>query len=264
MRVPVKRAILEVESLTLDLSGQRILEDINLSVSSGEFLGIVGPNGGGKTSLLRLLLGVISPSRGRVRWAQGPRGERPRIGYVPQRAYVDSSYPLCAREIVKQGLTGRWPLFGSARRDAAFRAEELLNDLGLGAQAETSFVHLSGGQQRRCLLARALMDSPSALLLDEPTAGVDTDGQRQFCAILERISAEGITIVLVSHDIPLITRYAQGIACIAGTLHWHGAAAALEQRTVAGTYRCELERYQVRKGAVSSDRVTVLESSLYE
>lgn len=237
--------LLEVEKLTLDLSGRRILEDISLAVAPGEFLGVIGPNGGGKTSLLRVLLGVVQPSAGRVSWAHAANGGRPHVGYVPQRGGLDRSYPLNSREIVKQGRSGAWPLFGSARREMMTRAEELIHRVGLIGHADKPFVHLSGGQQRRCLLARALMDSPAVLLLDEPTAGVDTEGQRQFCAILRELSAQGITIVLVSHDIPLITQYAHRIACLGVTLHWHGAADALEQHTVLDAYRCELERYQV-------------------
>ena len=136
---------LEVENVSLDLSGRRILDNISLSVSAGDFLGIIGPNGGGKTTLLRLLLGVLQPSTGRVHWADEKSARPPRIGYVPQRGYVDRSYPLAASEIVKQGASGAWPLFGSNRRDVALRADQLLNELGLEAQAGTSYVHLSGG-----------------------------------------------------------------------------------------------------------------------
>lgn len=238
-------SLLAVEGLTLDLSGRRILQDITLAVAPGEFLGVIGPNGGGKTSLLRVLLGVLPPCAGQVRWANAADGHRPHIGYVPQRGGTDRNYPLSSREVVKQGRSGAGPLFGTAAREWNRRTDELLERVGLTGQADTPFVYLSGGQQRRLLLARSLMDSPTALLLDEPTAGVDTEGQRQFCALLSELSAQGIAIVLVSHDIPLITQYARRIACLAVTLHWHGAADALEQHTVLDAYRCELERYQV-------------------
>lgn len=244
---PSPQPLLEVESLTLDLSGRRILQDISLVVAPGEFLGVIGPNGGGKTSLLRVLLGVLQPSAGRVRWAHASDDGRPHIGYVPQRGGLDRSYPLSTREVVKQGRSGARPLFGSERREVSALAEQLLHRVGLAEHADAPFVHLSGGQQRCCLLARALMDSPTVLLLDEPTAGVDTEGQRQFCAILRELSAQHIAIALVSHDIPLITKYAHRIACLGVTLHWHGAADALEQHTVLDAYRCELERYQVRE-----------------
>ena len=256
---PSPQPLLEVEKLTLDLSGRRILEDISLAVAPGEFLGVIGPNGGGKTSLLRVLLGVLQPTEGRVRWAHATDRARPYIGYVPQRGGLDRSYPLSTREIVKQGRSGARPLFGAARRETTARAEELIQRVGLAGHADKPFVHLSGGQQRRCLLARALMDSPAVLLLDEPTAGVDTEGQRQFCAIQRELSAQGITIALVSHDIPLITQYAGRIACLGVTLHWHGAADALEQHTVLDAYRCELERYQVGEKRIASSRPHVHE-----
>ena len=141
------------------------------------------------------------------------------------------------------------------------RAEELLRRFGLEGQTETSYVHLSGGEQRRCLLARALMNAPSILLLDEPTAGVDTEGQRQFCKMLSQLSKEGITVVLVSHDIPLISQYAQRIACVAETLHWHGDADSLEQQTVANAYHCEYEKLHLPEQPSTLDMTPVCEPS---
>lgn len=236
--------VLSVENLTLDLSGRRILRDIGLTVAHGEFLGLIGPNGGGKTSLLRVLLGILKPSAGQVRWSDPACGQ-PRIGYVPQRSGMDRDYPLSSREIVKQGAPGSLPLFGSRRREVNRKADDLLNRVGLSDHAESRFVNLSGGQQRRLLLARALMNNPNVLLLDEPTAGVDAQGQEQFCDILCELSQSGITVILVSHDIPLITAHADRIACLCVGLHWHGAASALDQKTVQDAYRCELDRYQI-------------------
>jgi zinc transport system ATP-binding protein len=236
--------VLTVEKLTLDLSGRRILRDINLTVDRGEFLGLIGPNGGGKTTLLRVLLGVFTPTIGQIHWSD-PSCGKPRIGYVPQRGGMDRDYPLSSREIVKQGAPGSLPLFGARRRDVNRKADELLKRLGLIDQADALFINLSGGQQRRLLLARALMNSPNVLLLDEPTAGVDAQGQEQFCDVLRELSRQSIAVILVSHDIPLITAHADRIACLCVGLHWHGAANALDQRTIHEAYRCELERYQV-------------------
>jgi zinc transport system ATP-binding protein len=235
---------LKVEKLTLDLSGRRILRDINLAVGRGEFLGVIGPNGGGKTSLLRVLLGIVAPTSGQVRWSAVSCG-KPSVGYVPQRGGIDKEYPLSGREIVKQGAPGSLPLFGSRCREVNRKADELLGRVGLSEQADALFANFSGGQQRRLLLARALMNDPGVLLLDEPTAGVDSQGQEQFCDILRELSRQGITVILVSHDIPLITAHADRIACLCVGLHWHGAADALDQKTVHEAYRCELERYQV-------------------
>ena len=158
---------------------------------------------------------------------------------------MDRDYPLSSREIVKQGAPGSLPLFGSRRSDMNRRADELLARVGLADQAAAYFVNLSGGQQRRLLLARALMAEPNVLLLDEPTAGVDSEGQDQFCDLLQGFSRQKITIILVSHDIPLITTHADRIACLCVGLHWHGAARALDQKVIQEAYHCELERYQL-------------------
>jgi len=243
--------VLTVDKLTLDLSGRRILRDIDLVVERGEFLGLIGPNGGGKTSLLRVLLGILAPTAGNFRWSE-PCCGRPRIGYVPQRTGVDRDYPLSGLEIVKQGAPGARPLFGARSGELNRKADELLKRVGLSEQAGAMFVNLSGGQQRRLLLARALMNDPNVLLLDEPTAGVDLQGQEQFCDLLCELSRQGITVILVSHDIPLITAHANRIACLCVGLHWHGPASALDQKAVDGAYRGELERYQIYRGQTHS------------
>src|SRR4030095_2839778 len=150
----LEKPILAVENLPLDRSGRRILQDITLTLCRGEFLGVIGPNGGGKTTLLRVLLGVISPSRGSARWFAGESG-RPRIGYVPQRGGLDGNFPVSSREVVQQGAGGRLPFFGRRWALIQSKVDQLLERVGLTSQADIPFVYLSGGQQRRLLVARA-------------------------------------------------------------------------------------------------------------
>ena len=235
--------LLSVNGVGLTLSHRRILHDINLDLKAGEFLGLIGPNGGGKTSLLRVILGIVAPTCGRVNWHDPVTAGKPAIGYVPQRSCADRNYPLRTLEIVTQGSAGAVPRWGSGGRALRQQAEASLQRVGLEAEVNTPFAVLSGGQQRRALVARALMDDPRVLLIDEPTAGVDAQGQDQICSILRDLTHHGIAILLVSHDIPLVAEYADRIACLCVSLHWHGAAHELTDEIVHEAYRCELENY---------------------
>ena len=239
-----KSKLLALQNVSLALAGRQILRDITLELQRGEFLGVIGPNGGGKTSLLRVMLGLLRARAGEVWWGRDA-GASPRLGYVPQRTGIDPSCPFSTREIIRQGAGGALPVFGVRRKNLFTKAEELIARVGLVDKADAPFIHLSGGQQRRTLLARALMDDPVALLLDEPTAGVDTQGQEQFCELLRDFSRQGIAVILVSHDIPLVTAYADRIACVCVNLHWHGVADALDHDVIRDAYRCELDRYQI-------------------
>ena len=240
---PAGQPILSVEHVGLTLSQRCILQDINLDLKAAEFMGLIGPNGGGKTSLLRVILGLLTPTTGRVTWRDPLTGGKPAIGYVPQRSVADRNYPLRTLEIVMQGSKGAWPLYGGRARHVREQAVAVLRRVGMEAEADTPFAVLSGGQQRRALVARALMDDPKVLLIDEPTAGVDMRGQDQICSILRDLTRQGIAILLVSHDIPLIAEYADRIACVYVALHWHGAAHELTDEIVHEAYRCELENY---------------------
>ena len=211
---------LDVKNLNLDLGGKRVLANISLSVRQGEFVGVVGPNGGGKTSFLRTLVGILKPTKGNISWYAPARQKQPIIGYVPQSAYINESNPFSALQIVIQGAAQSGAVFGQMRKQTIERAKDLMKFLSIDSHLETSYVNLSGGEQRRCLLARALMRSPSAVLLDEPTTGVDQDGHSRFCNILNNLSKEGVTIILVSHDIPVVSRFSKRIAYINKELSW--------------------------------------------
>jgi ABC-type nitrate/sulfonate/bicarbonate transport system ATPase subunit len=169
---------------------------------------LIGPNGGGKTTLLRTLLGMHFPSRGSVTWSGSAASRGIRRGYVPQKCEPDRACPLSAREVLQQGAAGWLPLSGRRRARVEERTACLLAEEGLGNEGGTRYVDLSGGQQRRLLLARALIGDPDVLLLDEPTAGVDVEGRDLFAARLREIAARGVAVILVSHDLPLVIRHA--------------------------------------------------------
>ena len=193
-----------------------VLEDVSFDIAEGTFTALIGPNGAGKTTLLRLLLGLQTPRTGRIRvFGETPGTRGLRIGYVPQKTGVPEGFPLSVEEVV---LMGRYPRVGWGRRPGDRDHEAVrhaLERVKLGAVAERRFGELSGGQQRRALIARALVAEPRLLLLDEPTAGLDPAAQARFydmCCILQR--EEGLTLLAASHDIDVVARHADTVLLI--------------------------------------------------
>lgn len=179
--------------------GTPVLADVDLTLARGERLAVVGPNGGGKTTLLRLLLGLLAPNRGRIEvFGRPPAEVRRQIGYVPQRTAIDTSVPASALDVVLTGCLRRAPWgFRFGRRDRA-RAQEALERVGVSALSDRRLCELSGGQCQRVLIARALLGAPGLLLLDEPTSGIDTESARAIMASLFDLG--DTTLVVVSHD----------------------------------------------------------------
>lgn len=221
-----ERAVIELERVTVTYQYHVALEDITMRVAAGEFLAIVGPNGAGKTTLLKAVLGTVRPASGSVRvfgkapWKLG--GERRRIGYVPQGTEVDVSFPVRAYEMVMMGRYGRMGLgnrASAADKEAVGRAMERV---GIAELAEEPISRLSGGQRQRAFVARALANDPELLLLDEPTTGVDVAATDSLYGLLRRLREEGMTILVVSHDMGVVANYANSVACISQRMVTHG------------------------------------------
>jgi ABC-type Mn2+/Zn2+ transport system ATPase subunit len=186
--------------------GRRVvLQGVDLSIPRGDFLGIIGPNGGGKTTLLRGLLGLLRPREGSVEFPAG----RPRFGYVPQRQHLDELFPLTVREIVLMGRYGRiGPVRRPGRRDRE-AADEAMDTAGILPLAGNPYRNLSGGQKQRCLLARALASHPDLLVLDEPTNDMDIAAEERTMRLIDRVCGErGITVVMVSHLLNVVLNHA--------------------------------------------------------
>jgi zinc transport system ATP-binding protein len=242
----VSRPVVDIRDLWVSVNHEEILQGIDLQIREGTFLGLIGPNGGGKTTLLRTILGLVEPDRGQVRvfdLPPGNAGNRGRIGYLPQRAYADLSFPVSVFDVV---LMGRYSHIGLWRRVSAEdrrQALEKLEAVGMGRFKDRPIGHLSGGEQQRAFIARALASEPSLLLLDEPTSGVDTAAQESFYRLLGRLKRDlSLTIVLVSHDIGVIPSHTDEIACLNHKLHLHGKCPdVLDAKALSKVYGCEVE-----------------------
>ena len=210
-------------------SGARVIEGADFDIFPGESVCVVGPNGGGKTTLLKLMLGLLAPETGRVRiLGEPPRKVRHRVGYVPQELRVDPHFPITALEVVRMGrLTGR--SFGFHTRRDTERAEAALDRLGLGECARVPFPELSGGQRQGVLIARALAGEVSLLLLDEPTAHVDVAAEDRLLKHLRSLGRE-LTLVTVSHDLTLVTRSVPKVVCVNRSVRVHPTAELTEAR----------------------------------
>jgi zinc transport system ATP-binding protein len=210
--------------------GTPVLQRVDLRVEAGEFLAIAGPNGGGKTTLLRLALGLERPTRGTVRLFGEPAdrfGERARLGYLAQRSQLGVQAPATVREVV---AAGRSPLRPFGRLDAADREaiDEAVERVGLAGLAKRPLTRLSGGQQQRAFIAKALVAGPKLLALDEPTAGVDVSAQEALAELLARLHGElGVTILYVSHEFGAIEHVVQRLVLVRERIVFDGAPSTL-------------------------------------
>ncbi|GAB6266513.1 MAG: ABC transporter ATP-binding protein [Methanothrix sp.] len=234
--------IVSIDNLWIFREEHAILEDINLKLERADFLGLIGPNGGGKSTLLKVMLGLIKPDNGRIRiFGLEPEAARARMGYLPQKTIFDQNFPIRVQEVVQMGRFSRTGLFrryGPADRNAAFRA---LEEVGMEDRADREIGALSGGEQQRVFVARSLVSDPELLLLDEPTAGVDSSQQTEFYELLCHLNQDmGIAIVLVSHDITAISKYVGKIACLNQRLYYHGSK-ELTNEDIEKAYGCPVE-----------------------
>jgi zinc/manganese transport system ATP-binding protein len=208
-----ERPLVELDDLSCGYDGRAVLERISLRIHPGQFAGIVGPSGSGKTTLLRAMLGLAEVYRGAVRGA-GERDRIGRVGYVPQLETVDWTFPVTVEQVVLMGLAAESGPFPWARRADRRRMHELLERLGIGDCARRHIRDLSGGQQQRAFLARALIREPELLLLDEPTAGADIKTRHEVLHVLADLNAEGITVLLTTHDLNSVAAHLPWVICL--------------------------------------------------
>jgi len=239
--------VVRLEQVTVERAHGRVLEDIDLEVGRGEFVGLVGPNGAGKTTLLKAILGLAPVASGSITIfgrALGPSAaDRLSIGYVPQRSAIPRRFPATVADVV---MMGRYAQIGLLRFPRARDREEVRRSLdwvGMTDRAGRAVGELSGGEQRRVLLAQALTASTKLLLLDEPTIGLDLPAEQEFYALLRRLQADlALTVICVSHDLVALAGEADQLLCINRKLHAHGNPEdVIHSHAIREAYSCEFD-----------------------
>ncbi len=232
--------VIRLEDVWVHYNGLTVLEGVNLSVREGDFLGIIGPNGGGKTTLLKVILGLVRPSRGGVSvLGDSPNRARRLIGYVPQYSSFDRDFPISVWDVALMGRLGHKGCFRNYDEKDKGIAAEALKKVEMFDLKDRQIGELSWGQRQRVLIARALATEPKLLLLDEPAASLDTRIEVGLYELLHRLNEE-VTIMLVSHDIGIISAYVKTIACLNRRLVYH-ASKEITPDMLDEAYRCPVD-----------------------
>jgi zinc transport system ATP-binding protein len=225
----------ELENVSFGYDPRRpVLDDVTLAIPEGQFVAIAGPNGGGKTTLLRVIVSLNRPQRGAVRVFGEPVGvaaRRGSVAYLPQRAHLGIEAPATVAEVVSAGRVSRRRLVGPLTADDRRAVEAAIQRVGLAARADEPVANLSGGQQQRAFIAKAIAAEPRLLILDEPTTGVDADAQDALAALLARLHGElRVTILYVSHEFGAVEHVAERLLLVRGGIAFDGSPADLPER----------------------------------
>lgn len=239
--------VIKVKNLTFTNAGEKVLNNLTFSVDAGEYLGIIGPNGGGKSTLVKIILGLLKPASGEITVFGEPVGsfrDFHKIGYVPQRiAHGDQQFPATVREIVESGRTAfRSPFYRLTDEDRKVikKVKEVADIAGLD---ERLISNLSGGERQRVFIARALASEPKILILDEPTVGVDLSSQKQFYSFLKKLNEnQEITILFITHDLDTIVKEATKVLCLNHNLVCYGLPSeAVDHETLHELYQTDMK-----------------------
>jgi zinc transport system ATP-binding protein len=233
--------IVELRNLSFDYGGQHVIDNATFSVTRGDFVGMIGPNGGGKTTLIKIILGLLKPDRGTVKLFGediSKFNEWQHVGYVPQKATsFDQNFPATVFEVASMG---RFPKAGLTKQlsDKDYEAVEKALDLvGMLKLRNRRIGDLSGGQQQRVFMARALATEPELLILDEPTVGVDAEAQHNFYSLLRKLNKKlGMTLILASHDVGMVTRDINKLACVNIAVTFHDVSKGFSRKELFCAY----------------------------
>ncbi len=232
--------MIEIKNLWAGYEHESVLENINFTIYEGDFIGLIGPNGGGKTTLIKVLLGLVKPDRGSVTIKGLPVDEgRKFLGYVPQLVEFDHQFPIRVWDVVEMGRLGSRGLFKPYSSLDHQKVEEALRSVEMLDFIRKPVGELSGGQRQRVYIARALASDPELLILDEPTSNVDPQVSNSIFSLLHQLN-ESMSILLITHDMSAVSSYTKTIGCINRNLHYHGEK-ELTPEMIEATYQCPVD-----------------------
>jgi zinc transport system ATP-binding protein len=230
----MEKSLIQIKEMDAAYHRQVVLTNVSFSINDRDFIGIIGPNGGGKTTLVKVILGLMKPVKGSIEYAL----DRSEIGYLPQSSHLDESFPISVREVIASGLEHGLRMGNKIRSDEKHIIGSVLEKVGLESMQSRSIGELSGGELQRTMLARAIISSPKLLILDEPDSHVDNRFEMELYGLLKELN-EHMTILLVSHDIGIISPYIKTIACVNRDFHYHSSNEISEEQLKV--YNCPIE-----------------------
>jgi zinc transport system ATP-binding protein len=234
------KPVIDIKNLWFSFNGEPVLQDVHFTLYHKEFLAMIGPNGGGKTTLLKLILGLFEADRGEIRiFGKPPKQAAHRIGYVPQDININKNFPISVLDVVLMGRLKSGINWVQNRKDDRMAAQRSLEKVEMEPFKNRHIDELSGGQRQRVFIARALVTEPEILILDEPTASIDSKGQTEIYTILKDLNKK-VTILVVSHDILALSSYIKSVACVNRRVHFHGASEVTEEM-LEMAYQCPVE-----------------------
>lgn len=218
------KPLIKIRDLSAGYEGRQVLHDVNLTVYDRDFLGVIGPNGGGKTTLIKCILGLLKPTGGKITFYT-PEGaqsanNRPTLGYLPQYNTIDRKFPISVEEVILSGLSVQQKLYARFTHEQREKGREVIERMGLEGLEKRAIGQLSGGQLQRALLGRAIISDPTVVILDEPSTYIDKRFEARLYELLAEINQE-CAIILVSHDIGTVLQQVKSIACVNESLDYH-------------------------------------------
>lgn len=224
-------SIIQATNLTFERGGVEIIHHFSFDIPKGDYVGVIGPNGGGKTTLIKLLLGLLEPTQGRIQILGGSpmdRRVRQQIGYVAQKGgHIDPFFPATVEEIIRSGRTAKHGLFHGFDAKDEKAIQNAIEKMGVKSLLKRPIGKLSGGERQKVFLTRALVSEPQMLVLDEPVDGLDPLSRDEFYALLRALNKDGLTIIFVSHDVHNVAQEARSAICLKHQLVCHGSKACM-------------------------------------